>query len=246
MLTSNYFESLAAELDALKNKVRNFIQDKHWQTDGEWKESVLRAFLRRNLPKSIQIGSGFVITEREISKQIDILIYDSSKPLLFQDGDLVFAPPDAVLGVLEVKTSCDNTGFKAAVEDLCNKSELIETWYPARRIFGLFSYEDQTGDITDILATVKAVVNGRFSRIIHLVCLGHSRFIRYWNVDPINEKRLIDRWHAYELERKASGYFIHNVIEGICPDSVSQHQRLWYPKESKELNKIGEISLRDT
>jgi len=56
MLTSNYFESLATELDALKNRVRNFIQDRHWQTDGEWKESVLRAFLRRNLPKSVQIG----------------------------------------------------------------------------------------------------------------------------------------------------------------------------------------------
>lgn len=245
MLTSNYFESLAAELDALKNRVRNFIKDRHWQTDGEWKESVLRAFLRRNLPKSVQIGRGFVLTEREISKQIDILIYDSTKPLLFQDADLVFTSPDAVLGVIEVKTSLNRTSFKKAIEDLCGKSELIETWYPAQRVFGLFSYEDRTGNIEDTLRSVKDVVNGKGSRIIHLVCLGQSKFIRYWNLDPIEGNRLIDRWHAYRLEKKASGYFIHNVIEAICPHSVLQHQGLWYPREGKELHKIGEIGFRD-
>ena len=246
MLTSNYFESLAAELDALKNRVRNFIQDRHWQTDGEWKESVLRAFLRRNLPQSVKIGRGFVITERDISRQIDILIYDRTKPLLFQDGDLVFAPPDAVLGVIEVKTALNSTTFKQSIEDLSAKSELLESWYPASRVFGLFSYEDRTRNIRDTLETIKEVVDGKFSRVVHLVCLGHSKFIRYWNLDPIHQNRLIDRWHAYRLERKASGYFIHNVIEAICPHSVAQHQELWYPREGKESHKVGEIFLRDT
>ena len=216
MLTSDYFESLAAELDALKNRVRNFTHNRHWQTDGEWKESVLRAFLRRNLPKSVQVGRGFIITEREISKQIDILIYDGTKPLLFQDGDLVFAPPDAVLGVLEVKTSLDRTGFRHAIDDLCKKSELVGTWHPTRRVVGLFSYEDRTGDVRGILPALRDVVNSHADRIINLVCLGPSRFIRYWNLDPTG-KKLIDKWHAYELENKAPGYFIHNVIEGICP-----------------------------
>jgi len=245
MLNSSYFESLAAELDALKNRVRNFIQDRHWLTDGEWKESVLRAFLRRNLPKSVQIGRGFVITKREISKQVDIWIYDSTKPLLFQDGDLVFVPPDAVLGVIEVKTSLNSTSFKIAAEDLSAKSELIRSRSISSRVFGLFSYEDLTGDINDTLAIIKEVVNGQGSRIIDLICLGQSMFIRHWSEDPISENRLVSRWHAYRLERKASGYFIHNIIEAICPYSVSEHQELWYPREGKEQHKIGEISLRD-
>jgi hypothetical protein len=58
-----YFRSITLELQALKNRVRHFIRDKHWLTDGEWKESVLRAVLRRHLPQSIGVGTGFVITQ---------------------------------------------------------------------------------------------------------------------------------------------------------------------------------------
>jgi hypothetical protein len=245
MIISNYFESLTAELDALKNRVRNFIQDRHWLTEGQWKESVLRAFLRRNLPRSVQVGRGLVITESEISKQIDILIYDSTKPLLFQDGDLVIAPPDAVLGIIEVKTSLNSLRFKEAVEVLSAQGELIRSRSTFCRVFGLFSYEDRTRGINDTLAIIKKAVNGQGSRIIDLICLGQSKFIKYWNIDPVEGKTKIDRWHAYELEKKAPGYFIHNIVEAICPYSVSLHEELWYPREGKERNKIGEISWRD-
>src|ERR1700746_1972099 len=104
----SYFESLSLELKGLKNRVRNFIEDKHWQTDGEWKESVLRSFLRRNLPSNVKVGRGFVITERGASKQLDIFIYDAASPVLFADADLVFVTPDAVIGVIEVKTSVNS------------------------------------------------------------------------------------------------------------------------------------------
>jgi len=89
MLDTSYFKSLTLELASLKNRVRNFINDRHWQTDGEWKESVLRSFLRRNLPSSVEIGRGFVISKDKTSQQIDILIYDADKPTLFRDGALM-------------------------------------------------------------------------------------------------------------------------------------------------------------
>ena len=79
MLDGNYFQSLSQELHSLKSRVWSFIRDRHWQTDGEWKESVVRAVLRRHLPKSGQIGRGFVITNDDPSNQIDILIYDSTR-----------------------------------------------------------------------------------------------------------------------------------------------------------------------
>lgn len=243
MLSSDYFVSLTSELNALKNRVRTFIENSHWQTDGEWKESVLRAFLRRNLPDSIKIGRGFVITEKKISKQIDILIYDGTKPVLFQDGDLVFLTPDAVLGVIEVKTSLNLSSFNKAIKKLTANIKIIETGYPIKRVYGLFSYENETNNIDDILRGLKNAAGGSLRRVIHITSLGKSRFIRYWNIDP-EGKRLVDRWHAYELSAKAQGYFIHNIIEKICPFSVSQHSKLWYPAEGKEDYKIGEISLR--
>jgi hypothetical protein len=44
MKVKAHFESLNRELEALRDRVRNFsVAKPHWQTDGEWKESVLRA-----------------------------------------------------------------------------------------------------------------------------------------------------------------------------------------------------------
>jgi hypothetical protein len=109
MQTQDYFQSITDELNVLKNRVRNFIGSKHWQTDGEWKESVLRAILRRHLPTSIRLGRGFVIGDAWALQQIDILLFSSESPVLYQDGDLVFISADAVLGVVEVKTAADRS-----------------------------------------------------------------------------------------------------------------------------------------
>gem|GEM_PF-5958896 len=40
MNTTAYFESLTDEIRSMKNRIRNFIGDVHWLTDGEWKETV--------------------------------------------------------------------------------------------------------------------------------------------------------------------------------------------------------------
>jgi hypothetical protein len=98
MRTRDYFQSLAIEVEALKDRVRYLIEDQHWQTDGEWKESVIRQVLRRHLPQSVSVSRGFIVTASTASRQIDVLIVDSSKPVLFRDGDLVFVTPRSGLG----------------------------------------------------------------------------------------------------------------------------------------------------
>lgn len=246
MLDSRYFQSLSSELASLKNRVRSFIRDKHWQTDGEWKESVLRTFLRRHLPKSVEIGRGFVITENQPSRQIDILIYDSNKPILFQDGDLVFVTPDAVLGIIEVKTSLDNSSFLNAVQNISSNAFLIQQNSPKKRVYGLFSYEDNTTNIQNNLETLANVAKENSKKVVHCISLGKSRFIRYWNLDPVTGKKVVNRWHAYDLIDMAPAYFIHNIIEEICPQSVDENKMLWYPAEGKESKKIGEIDLIST
>ncbi len=62
MNVESYFKSLSLEFTALKDRVRNFIDDAHWLTDGEWKETVLRTILSRSLPQDILIGRGFIVT----------------------------------------------------------------------------------------------------------------------------------------------------------------------------------------
>jgi len=109
-----YHQSIARELEAAKNRVRQLIGRRHWQTDGEHKEAIIRRVLRNHLPESVRIGKGFVCFEDHASSQIDILITAIDKPTLFKDGELVLVAPDAVQANIEVKTA------------LPSKSELIE------------------------------------------------------------------------------------------------------------------------
>jgi hypothetical protein len=244
MLDNSYFLSLNKELDALKNRVRNFINNNHWLTDGEWKESVLRSFLRRHLPKNVEIGRGFIITNEKPSSQIDVLIYDSTKPLLFQDGDLVFVTPDAVLGIIEVKTSLTQTTFNTSLRKLCSNIELVRRRSIRRRVYGIFAFEDYTTKhIPQLLLALKNNVDVRLNRIVNCICLGQSVFIRYEDSDPVHYHKPYHKYIAYNLPEMAAGYFIHNIIQGICPESVNENLSLWYPIGGKAQNRMDEIDL---
>jgi hypothetical protein len=104
MNIDSYFKDLTNEIESLKDRVRHYIDDAHWLSDGEWKESVLRTILRRHLPNDIGVGRGSIVDVGETSTQIDVLLYDRAKPILFQDGDFVIVTADTVKGVVEVKT----------------------------------------------------------------------------------------------------------------------------------------------
>jgi len=79
MSVEEQFRALTLEMDALKSRVRNFRQTAHWQTDGEWKESVLRNVLGGHLPRHLEPLRGFVTDGEQSSRQIDVLIYDTAK-----------------------------------------------------------------------------------------------------------------------------------------------------------------------
>jgi len=245
MNIENYFISVTKELESLKNRVRDFIDDAHWQTDGEWKESVLRTILKRHIPSSFKIGRGFVINREEVSKQIDILIYDSSKPILYQDGNLVFITPDSAKIIIEVKTRLTYHSLGETLDNICSNAEIIRAYGGNARYFGLFSYENDMADINRILGIIKDKVGGHQRRVIKYLSLGNSNFIRYWHNTPGNDNTLHQKWHAYNLVDKAPAYFINNIVGDVCRSSVALNQNLWYPGTGKEPFKVGEIELRN-
>lgn len=142
MDVQNYFESLGREVDSLKQRVRDLIADAHWQTDGEWKESVVRQVLRRPLPATAVVGRGFVVTGQCATHQLDVLVHDASKPLLFRDGDLVFVTPDAVLGVIEVKSRVTLSLFRESAQKLASDINLIRLHPNTRAFAALFAFDD--------------------------------------------------------------------------------------------------------
>ncbi len=245
-----HFESLTKELEALRDRVRNFsVATPHWPTDGEWKESVLRATLRGYLPSNIQALRGFAVSPARGTGQIDILLYDSRKPVLFRDGDLVFATADAILGIVEVKSRIrGRTHLRDALWSLADDAEIIrQASRSDRELFvGLFSYQTEMGPTrySEILEELQEVAKGSRDRIVTHVSLGCSDFSMFWKESPDDETPGYDTWHSYELPDLAAGYFISNLIYNVSTESVEDNCGLWFPTESKELRKRGSETFK--
>ncbi len=242
-MKDDYFKSLSLEMESLKDRVRSFIYDHHWLTDGEWKEGVLRSMIARNLPASINIGKGFIISPEGPSTQIDVLIYSSDSPVLFREGDLVFAPPSAVKGIIEVKTKINNSEIKKQILRLQKIGALLPKENDV--FLSLFAYESHYEDYNSE-SILEFLYNQKISRnqLLNFMCLGPDRFIRYWNNDPINNfENKYQKWHSYHCEKMAYGYFIHNALLHLCPKYINNGSKdLWFPIEGKEQYKERESS----
>lgn len=242
----SYFRSITQELSALKNRVRYFIKDHHWLSDGEWKESVLRAVLRRHLPKTYGVGSGFIVTENGPSTQVDVLIYDTTKPILFQDGDFVIVTPDLVHAIIEVKTRVEKGKLSNYLEKLSTLHQVAARTAQCSPFVGLFSYQNDGCDHMFLLEKLYETVNGTPRRNVHCVCLGDDLFCKYWYSPPETPRRENELWRAYKLTDMAPAYFVHNVIESLCERSVIDNNFVWYPQQGKEEYQLGEKRVRAT
>ncbi len=239
-----YFESLTSEIKSLQNRIRNFIGSAHWQSEGEWKESVLRMTLRKYLPSNIGVGRGFIITRDGPSTQIDILVYDKSKPTLFSDSDFVLVTQDATLGIIEVKTNVKASEMVDVLSKINGNVELSRRGYASSPPFcGLFVYECQDFDSKRTLADIQNVFKGHAANPINILCFGESHFIRYWDYEPTCPSKRCFKWHSYNLNGMAPAYFIHNIIAYACHHSVLINNNLWFPSQGKEPNKIDEIDM---
>ncbi|QGJ19105.1 MULTISPECIES: DUF6602 domain-containing protein [unclassified Polaromonas] len=243
MRIENYFRSISAELDALKNRVRHMIEDHHWPTDGEWKESVLRSIIRRSAPASVSVGRGFVVTATGCTTQLDILIHDNSHPVLYRDGDLVFVSPAACLAIIEVKSKLTTTNFRDASDQLATAAGFVRHAPGGRNIFaGLFAYELSGSRPERILDSLAASANGDMHRVIDHVALGEDHFIKWWHTTPERPRQLHESWHAYRLREMAAGYFVHNLLMHLSPDKEND-QTIWFPEQSKEAHVLSRHGL---
>jgi len=227
-------------MTGLRDRVRHFIEGSHWLTDGEWKESVLRHFLRRSLPRTIEVGRGFVVSPKGASRQIDVLVFDAAKPILFRDGDLVFVTPDAVVAIIEVKTRLDSSNYTECLDKISSNLDFLSMH--RRTYMGLFAYESTLTTAT-ALTGLQSLSKGHGRRVIDIVCLGHSHFVRFCYLDPVKIGMPSQKWHSYRVANLAYGYFIHNCVELTNPQSVAENNAVWYPVEGKENSKDAEIGL---
>ncbi|MDH7578310.1 MAG: hypothetical protein QHH75_10955 [Bacillota bacterium] len=171
----NYHRSIARELEATKNRVRDLIGNLHWQSDGEHKEAVLRKALRNYLPENVLVGKGFVCYKSGIpqtSKQLDILIVSKSRPTLFKDGEFVIVTPDAVKAIVEVKTKISSRDeLLGALKKLGEDAQRIRNEKNDCRCencwAGLFIYDDISLDYQTLLEACRNAANQDVLRVVN-------------------------------------------------------------------------------
>lgn len=242
--------SIAAELDAVKNRVRNLVE--HWLTDGEWKEAILRAVLRRHLPIAAFVGSGFIVGRERSSTQIDLLVLKQGHPTLFREGDVAIVSAGDPAVIVEVKSEVRGEAeWQEVLLKLARNGELCRTVSNNLPWLGLFAYEGTIRQADTILEAL-CQIHRTTGIAVNCVASGSSLFIRYWpqgeheaGDDPLhdNERKY---WRAYDLNHLAPSYFISNLIDGVCDLNRSETDYVWfaYP-DGKRQRRIAEKRCED-
>lgn len=264
-----YHRSIADELKATQDRIRNLIGSRHWQTDGEHKEAVLRKVLRTHLPEIYNVGTGFICYEHKASSQLDILITNRNHPTLFKDGELVFVTPDCVEAIIEVKTSLNSPQqVNNTLAKLADQAELVRQNKPGGCWVGLFvfrsskRYEAEAETLLDSVhrATHAESIDTRIQRIIDCIALGPQLFCRFWDKGlTVRNNRIHGRvWHSYifrrpagttdRLGRLAHAYFISNLVWALRPQATPTMRYAWFPlsmDEGKESFRYSFIGLEE-
>ena len=241
-----YQKSISHELISIKDRLRNFIDGHHWPEEGRYKEIILADILRKHLPKTVSVGTGFVMGEARVSTQVDIIIYRNDYPIMFQQADFVVVSPEAVLGVIEVKSSLDDSN---KLRDAIEKTSEIARIIDGDVFSGVFAFHGsvtlRNGNLSGLVKTGLEHSHGK----VNYLCVGQDTFIKYWPEHSQEQMNDAAHYSIYKMQDLSFGYFISNLIEdvhlkingGVLPNTL---RRMFYPIEgTKETRKVGEISV---
>jgi len=113
---NQYFHLTAQQLMTRLAQIRVFVTN-HNPTIGTLTETVLREFLKEHLPESVGVAQGFVLGNDDVlSPQMDIVLYDRHRHApVYRLHDIVILRPEAVLSIIEVKTTINKSIMHDAV-----------------------------------------------------------------------------------------------------------------------------------
>ncbi len=235
-----FHKSINKELKVIQNRVRSLIGDANWGEDGRYKEAVLRSTIKRFLPENMSLGTGFIVqkkdNEMQISKQIDIIIYDNTYPVLFSEGDFLITTPANVKGIVEVKTNLVSSQVEEVISKATRNGKLLEDdAYNGVFVYnrgGLISREVLNNCLQGALVESKGIVDH--------ICLGENIFIKFWDQGEQGNSNSLYR--VYEIKGLSFSYFISNLAESVSGERMKERWWFLYPiPKGKEDYQIHDI-----
>lgn len=188
-----YQKSIAQEFKTQEKRVRQLIDAANWAEEGRYKEILVMNYLKKTIPKQFAVGTGFVKNGKEITKQIDIIVYDNFFSPFFSEGDFVVVDAISVCAIIEVKSSIKSSEIKGYIEKANKNGETIfkdcsdvASINRAKLFFnGIFSYNMENSfnshkDNIQQLAPYQEMSSMSDRHFTNLICLGEDNFIRYW------------------------------------------------------------------
>ncbi|GEM_PF-2335477 len=210
MSVSRYYE---LELEKLNIEFENIsLFTKHPTTIGNYREQVLKKYLRKFIPNNLTISSGFVydfntLVKNEIyqsqTKQVDCLIYDENiyTPFL-KTEDFVIIEPDSLFAGIEVKSNL--TFYKEYDRGNSIRSEK----YPLLNEEGIpYKY---SGTLIDSFYNIKSICNiaGPYKKNFFKGIFSYSSSINFQN--------LLFAFDNNELQKQIGYKHLDELPEYIC------------------------------
>lgn len=144
-----YWSSIGQEFSSKIDRVSHLIGDEHQPSSGRYRERLLIEMITKFLPKKYDVGTGFILFPtlfssdskkstystftHEVSKEIDIIIYDSlNYSPIYKDGDFIIVKPESVRSVIEVKSTLNLEEIQKSVNnyiDLAFKWLRFDNYY---------------------------------------------------------------------------------------------------------------------
>ncbi len=113
-ILKNIFDNLES---SLKNEMR--IRIEHNLEDGKYREYLVKRILSKIVPSKYEITNGFVIdSDNNKSDEMDIIIYDKNYVPPFFDETYTVVPIEAVIVVIQVKTTLTWDQFISSIKNL--------------------------------------------------------------------------------------------------------------------------------
>ena len=243
------YESIAKEMHAKRNRVRNIIGNSHWGEEGKYKEIILKKIIQRYLPQDLSIGTGFIATKTnesiDATSQIDLILYKNSYPPLFREEDFVILHPEPVCAIIEVKTNISNSkrnleeilvkASRNAIEVLRNKKQPNS---PAHFFNGIFSYDtemkpeavlDAYKNHWDIISNDSGIDASHFNKIagtVNHICLNQDIYL----------KTVYHGFGAFQTKQQAPAHFISELFEHLKFDEIYGYDDWFaFPREDGEM-----------
>lgn len=254
---NRFQRSITEELKITKDRVRSLIGDANWAEEGRYKEAILRKVIRQYLPTNLEIGTGFIVSNRDyvfgreglISNQLDLIIYDGKYPVVFKEGDFVILTESSVRGIIEVKSRiCASLSTTKAeslntiihkFNNLCQFQSFKNPRHQ-RRFIGVLSYDyDGADNITtqNKIAQVLRNSNG----LVNNIALGPNIFIKYWdqNRDVTPYLDFQDNcYNVYDLQSLSFSYFLSNLLHMTADEEPLDRYWFSFPIEgTKEVHR---------